>query len=62
MGTFEIIIAIIGPIAGLLLLLTEKRDTLWSKFWFGMGFLNVFIIMPVNIIVHFVPWIVSTWG
>jgi hypothetical protein len=62
MDTFNIVMAIIGPIAGLLLLLTEKRDTKWSKFWFGMGFLNVFIIMPFNIVVDLIPWLVSTWG
>lgn len=59
MNTFEIIIAIIGPIAGLLLLLVEKRDTWMSKFWFGMGFLNVFVVMPINIITLFIPWLMT---
>lgn len=62
MNTFDIIMAIIGPIAGLLLLLTEKRDTWWSKFWFGIGFVNVFIVMPINIITHLIPWLGDTWG
>lgn len=59
MDIFGIIMAITGPIAGLFLMLVEKRDTMWSKFWFGMGFLNVFVFLPINIIVHLIPWLMT---
>lgn len=59
MDIFNIIMAIIGPISGLFLLLVEKRDTWWSKFWFGMGFVNVFVILPINIVVYLIPWLMT---